>query len=190
MKISLKDIVPIHNIKLSSIIHLDPILYWLPNNKFRTGISIDWDVYLPSKGINLQRPFVWTLNQKQEFIKSVLKGIQILPMLAVKYTDDSKKERNSIYKIIDGKQRFSTLIDFASGKFHLDIEINGENKKVFIDDLDDKARYKIDHYTPEFIIHYEYQDTKLTDEQLITLFESVNFSGTPQDIEHLNNLKK
>ena len=33
--------------------------------------DIDWDVYLPTKGKNLQRGFVWTLEQKRELILSV-----------------------------------------------------------------------------------------------------------------------
>jgi len=37
--------------------------------------TLDFDVYLPSIGKNLQRPFVWTLEQKQALILSVLKGM-------------------------------------------------------------------------------------------------------------------
>ena len=29
------------------------------------NITIDWDVYLPSKNMNLQRGFVWTLEHNQ-----------------------------------------------------------------------------------------------------------------------------
>ena len=35
------------------------------------NITMDWDVYLPTKNLNLQRPFVWTLNQKRELIYSL-----------------------------------------------------------------------------------------------------------------------
>jgi hypothetical protein len=41
------------------------------------GYTVDFDVYLPSKGKNLQRPFCWTLEQKRELILSVLKGVHI-----------------------------------------------------------------------------------------------------------------
>jgi len=36
--------------------------------------DIDWDVFLPTKGMNLQRGFVWTLEQKRELIYSVFMG--------------------------------------------------------------------------------------------------------------------
>ena len=44
------------------------------------NITIDWDVYLPTKQMNLQRPLVWTLEQKQELIYSIFKGIQLPPI--------------------------------------------------------------------------------------------------------------
>jgi hypothetical protein len=34
--------------------------------------KIDFDVYLPTKGINLQREKVWSLLQKRELIMSIL----------------------------------------------------------------------------------------------------------------------
>ena len=40
--------------------------------------NLDFDVFLPSIGKNLQRELCWTLHQKQELIMSVLKEIQIL----------------------------------------------------------------------------------------------------------------
>ena len=39
--------------------------------------NIDWNVYLPTKGKNLQRDFVWTLEQKRELINSMLIGRHI-----------------------------------------------------------------------------------------------------------------
>jgi hypothetical protein len=39
-------------------------------------------------------------------------------------------------------------------------------------------------------VAYEYHDALISDEWKIAWFEMINFAGTPQDIEHLNNLKK
>ena len=36
------------------------------------GYDIDFDIFLETKGHNLQRPLCWTLNQKQELIFSIL----------------------------------------------------------------------------------------------------------------------
>ena len=46
----------------------------------RNHYDLDFDVFLPSKGKNLQRPFCWTLDQKQELIMSLLKGVSISTM--------------------------------------------------------------------------------------------------------------
>src|ERR1700749_4632753 len=69
---------------------------------------LDWDVYLPTKGKNLQRPFVWTLKQKQALILSILKGIKV-PSISV-IIKDNNKNKAIIFKIIDGKQRLSSMI--------------------------------------------------------------------------------
>lgn len=48
-------------------------------------IAVDYDVYLPTKRMNLQRPLVWTLEQKQELIISVLKGIDLASISIIIY---------------------------------------------------------------------------------------------------------
>ena len=44
--------------------------------------DIDWDVYLPSYGFNLQRPFVWTVEQNRELIMSILRE-NFIPKISV-----------------------------------------------------------------------------------------------------------
>jgi len=44
--------------------------------------NIDWDVYLPSKGKNLQRNFVWAIEQKRELIWSILIK-RLIPRMAM-----------------------------------------------------------------------------------------------------------
>jgi len=139
---------------------------------------IDFDVYLPTKEKNLQRPLVWTQLQKEQLILSILKDIRI-PAITVVVRE------HKFYKIIDGKQRLSTLMSFIRGEFS--IHYNGEN--YFIQDLDEWAGYAVNHYAVIGDIYYEYDDMLMTDDELIDLYEMINFVGTPQDIEHLNNLK-
>ena len=45
---------------------------FLVSEKYET--SVDFEVFLPSKGFNLQRPYVWTIHQQEEFIWSCLFG--------------------------------------------------------------------------------------------------------------------
>lgn len=80
--------------------------------KYRLNGKIDFDVYLPSKGFNLQRDLVWTIKQKQEIIWSILMKRHI-PRMAILYTIEDK------FQIIDGKQRLSAMLDFYDNKFQL-----------------------------------------------------------------------
>lgn len=150
------------------------------------GIKLDFDVYLPTKGMNLQRPLVWTLFQKQQLILSALKGIQLPPIQFILFTDDRSPDKTQVYQIIDGKQRLTTLISFYRGEF----PIIWEGKEYFFKDLDEWAARRISHMTLDSDRVYAYPDDDLSDNQKIAWFEMINFAGTAQDVEHLNNLKK
>lgn len=144
--------------------------------------KLDFDVWLPSKGMYLQRGLVWTLEQKQEFIISMLKGIKVPAICAVQIKDGDVQE----FQIIDGKQRLTTAIGFAKGEF----PIIWEGQQYYFADLERAAQSEIsgDHYF-KWDIAYHYPDSPVTDEQKIEWFEQINFTGTPQDVEHLNKLK-
>ena len=153
--------------------------------KYPDEYIVDFDVYLPTKGKNLQRPFVWTLFQKQELIMSMLKEIKLTPMAIIQYKDEDKNDDVRIYKVIDGKQRLSTILSFARGEFP--IEVKGIS--YTINDFDDWARNAILNHWVLADVGYEYTSTPISDDNKIKWFELINFAGTPQDIEHLNNLK-
>lgn len=146
------------------------------------NITIDWNVYLPTKGMNLQRDFVWTLEQKRELIYSIFKGIQLPPISIIQYRD---KTKNVTYKIIDGKQRLSTIISFVKNEF----SIIWNNKEYFFDDLDHRIQGEfLFHGTIRSNIGYEYDDDPISDDDKIKWFNLINFAGTPQDKEHMNKL--
>jgi len=146
--------------------------------------KLDFDVYLPSKKMNLQRPLVWTLQQKQELIYSILKEIYIPPITAVQHTeDDNKKIR--ILKIIDGKQRLTTVIAFYRGEF----SIEHDGKQYHFDDLANQAKRLVENCF-RFDVGYSYYDNPVTDEQLVSWFQMINFAGTPQDKEHMDKLNR
>ena len=73
-------------------------------------LTFDFDVYLPSKTMNLQRPLVWTQAQKEALIESIIVKRFIPPISAI-YTDES------VYQVIDGKQRLTTLIAYLNNEF-------------------------------------------------------------------------
>jgi hypothetical protein len=145
--------------------------------------ELDFDVYLPSKKMNLQRPLVWDTKQKKSLIESIMKGIYIPSITVIQHENEGDKKR--ILRIIDGKQRLTTVISFYNGEFGIDFG----GKEWFFNDLSDQAKRLVDDCF-RVDIGYSYYDKPITDEWMIKWFEMINFAGTPQDIEHLNNLKK
>jgi uncharacterized protein with ParB-like and HNH nuclease domain len=150
---------------------------------FRHDVSIDFDVFLPSINKNLQRGNVWTLQQKQELIRSIILGRNInLPTVIIQVDANSKRT----IEVIDGKQRISAIIDFLDGKFEVDGNFYNDfnlnlpkypNANCFKTNLSIKMN-----------VYYSYPEDLITDQQKIELFKMLNFSGTPQDEEHLKFL--
>ena len=148
----------------------------------RYGRTFDFDVHLPSKGICLQRPFVWTLHQKQQLILSILKQNHIQnPTVVIYESEDHKKT----YKVIDGKQRLNAMITFCQDGFPLNVD--GED--YLYSELPKEVQRVIDMHDVYFDVAYEYFDDMIPDEVKINWFERINFLGTVQDIEHLNRLR-
>jgi uncharacterized protein with ParB-like and HNH nuclease domain len=149
---------------------------------FAEDCTIDFDVYLPTKGINLQRDYVWTIEQKRELIWSILIGRNIPRMAMINIiTEDSGT--NGVYQVIDGKQRLSTMIAFYKGEFGLIIDtIN-----YFYKDLPEDYQREIAKFMfPYYIVNDP--SNKITDEDKISWFKFINFAGTPQDAKHLRSL--
>lgn len=150
------------------------------------GYELDFDVWLESKQQNLQRPLVWTLIQKQQLILTILRDMKLPNFVVVQICKDDRNDR--LLKVIDGKQRFNAVFDYFDGKYPIVVN----DAEYYFDDLDEDAQRQIKFYSPRFDVHYHYEyDVKemITDDIMIDIFERVNFLGTPQDIEHLNNLK-
>ncbi len=147
---------------------------------FSKHCNLDFDVYLPTKDRNLQRGFVWTIDQKRELMWSILINRHI-PRMAILNILSNKEE---IYQVIDGKQRLSTMIDFYRGKFDLMIE----GQSYYFKDLPQDYQKVIGGYMcPYYIVNENYENT-YNDEDKINWFRYINFAGTPQDAKHLQAL--
>ena len=158
---------------------LESMSYLLKHNEY---YSFDFDVYLPTKGFNLQRDFVWDLYQKQEFILSILKQIEIPSVSLIAHGDVGQKK---IFQVVDGKQRISTFISFLNNEFP--INVNGVEYKFI--DFDNESRNILERFYFNANIIYSYDDALISDDEKIAFFELCSFSGTPQDVEHLKKLK-
>ena len=135
--------------------------------------DFDVDVYLPSRGMNLQRPLVWTVDQKRSLIESVVIRRYIPPICVIQLMNDT-------YQVIDGKQRLSAFIEYVQGGF-------------------DFCGYKCDDLPKEYLTQIkrhsvcayrlvEYDDALISDDDKIEWFQWINFAGTPQDSQHMKNL--
>lgn len=138
---------------------------------------LDFDVYLPKFKKNLQRDYCWNLDQKRELIWSVLMKRHI-PRISLLNTIED------IYQVIDGKQRLSTMISFYKNEFPLEID----GIPYFYDDLPEEYQNAYSGYMIPLEVVNEESHSKATDFDKIDWFKYINFAGTPQDKEHLDNL--
>lgn len=147
----------------------------------------DFDVYMPTYGINLQRPYVWELFQQREFIMSILLEKPIDSLVVVQEIKDYTNQDDQVNLVIDGKQRLMTIQKFVHNEFS--IIING--REVYWKDFDKESRmyFKSRANTLSANVYYSYPDCKVTDEMLVILFNFYNFAGTTQTEEHKNKLQ-
>jgi hypothetical protein len=147
-------------------------------------LPLDFDVFLPSIGKNLQRECVWTLDQKRELIWSMLLGRHI-PHCAVMNCFDKTEHNKEVYLIIDGKQRLTTIFDFIDNKF----TIVNDGEEYLFSQLPEEYQIEINKFFFRYYIVNEQYPNQITDDMKISWFKFINFAGTPQDKEHLENLK-
>lgn len=150
------------------------------NGHYENGV-VDFDVFLPTKGMNLQRELCWNLKQKQELILSILKENPIPKISIMVYRDGNGFTTTSL-QVIDGKQRINAYIDFVNNKFPLE---SGHYYK----DLGDDCKRCILLFRTTCDEASAYFGDRISDEDKIGWFEQINFAGIPQDEQHLKNLK-
>lgn len=99
-------------------------------------------------------------------------------------TDGNQK----LYKVVDGKQRLSTMLDFLDGNF----PILHEDEEYYFADLDVIAQRKISLYS--IVADVVYDDDAVDDvnviikeDWIIQWFKHINFLGTPMDKAHLDS---
>ena len=125
-----------------------------------------------------QRDLVWTLEQKQDLILSILYGNPIGDFLIKRENDKTKGEIMVYWTIIDGQQRINTLKEFVEGKFCL------KNGDYFTDLLYWDAR--------EFLFNYKINASVvqyITYEQEIELYLAKNIGGTAHTKEEIDKAR-
>lgn len=107
-----------------------------------------------------QRGLVWTPEQKEELISSVVEWI---PINAI-YWNEYNTVRS--YEVIDGKQRLTTIFDYCKNGFKW--------KGYYYSELPEVYRAIIESFSVSV-----YQTNYETTESCEKLFNRINFTGTP-----------
>ena len=147
----------------------------------------DFDVYMPTYGINLQRGYVWEHFQQNEYIFSILFEKPLEPVIVIQHIFDFDRRDDSINYVIDGKQRLMTIQKFIRNEFPIILNDNEVYYKDFDSNLQHLFRNRVNYLTA--VIYYSYPDIPITDNMKIQLFNFYNFSGTPQTEEHKKKLQ-
>lgn len=151
-----------------------------------SDIEFDFDVYLPSIGKNLQRPLCWTIEQKRALVLSVLRNQKLNPITVARIEEAGRSGgRGFWFKVIDGKQRLTTLFSFMYDEFS--IEVDGV--EYLFSELPEDCKNQIRFYNLTWDVHYHYDDAPISDQTIIDIFEDCNFLGTPVEVEHLKTLR-
>ena len=167
------------------------------NNRF--GNMIDWNGHIIEKSIingqllnfylkneegniNLspeyQRDFVWTLEQKQEYIMALLKSrAEIRPVFIQEFDGENEK-----FEVVDGKQRLSSIFGFINDEFPL------EDGTLF-SQLSEEDVKKILRFNVEYTRFISFSD-KIPHDFKLELFLEINAKGTEMSKEQINKVKK
>ena len=138
-------------------------------------VKFDMDVYLPTRGINLQRGYIWTKIQKRSLIESILIRRHIPPISAI-YND------SNVYEVIDGKQRLGAILDFIDNKFTYCEYVYSELPEAYYKQFN-RFQVRVNRLLPP-------PGIPITDQEKIEWFRFINFAGTPQDLKHFAKLAK
>lgn len=127
-----------------------------------------------------QRRSVWSQQFKDYFVDTVLLNY---PAPALFLYEDIAVDGRSIYHVVDGKQRLTTLFDFITGAFPVSDESgSAQLRGKYFTSLDDSVKKAFWGY--QFLVEYVPTD----DEKVINaIFDRINRNVaklTPQELRH------
>lgn len=128
-----------------------------------------------------QRPACWTLEDKQNLIKSICNYVDcgkiLIRLRSLKESRQLHKDGQmpSFRDVVDGKQRLIALAEFYHCGFP---DFNGD----YYDDWSNSAQRK---FRDSRAITYTELPENSSDESVLRQFLKMNFSGVPQSKEHL-----
>lgn len=122
-----------------------------------------------------QRGSVWTQEQKEQLIISMLHGLPIGSFYVNEWWSDDEEKRAKIdHVLFDGQQRFTAILDFLTGKF----PITFEGKQYYVTDLSFQEWLTLKRY-PISIVYSYIEDWN----DLIDYYVLINKGGTAHTLE-------
>lgn len=147
-----------------------------------------WTFLYRLASINLnpdyQRWEIWTLQDKQKLIQSIMEWRDIWKFTFYAYDHEDYIKNNRYQKeVIDGKQRLSTIRDFITGQFQYKwkyyFEFTQTEKNIF------KS-----HMISTWELRARHSWGKITKKDILKAFLLLNTAGTPVDTKVLENAQK
>lgn len=152
-------------------------------------LDLNWNPFVygkDGKKIYFQRPFVWTLEDKQNLIDSIYQRIDCGRILIrkrswneVKKMADAGEKELFWNDIIDGKQRLNAVGGFIRGEYP-------DSQGNYYNDLSFYAQHEL---TGHQLFGYSEMPDESSDESVIRQFLKLNFCGVPQSREHIEFVK-
>lgn len=133
--------------------------------------GIDFDV-------DYQRGYVWNQEDKEALIESIFNGCDIGKFVLVRRPYNVKDDV-PLYEILDGKQRFSTLLDFVEDRITY--------KGVKFSEMSFKDRHTIESVQCSYA---KVEADQYSKKQILELFYRLNRHGKVMDTAHLEKVKK
>lgn len=134
---------------------------------------------------------VWSEDKKSFLIDSILKNYPMPPIFLHQQIDGETGA--TIYNIIDGKQRLSSILQFINDELELppdyDVGAFGDtrlNSKKFSDLKDDLQEFKMQFW--RYVLSVEYIETENLD-VINNVFDRLNRNGEPLEAQELRNAK-
>lgn len=122
-----------------------------------------------------QRGYVWTLEDKQRLIESVMAERNIGSLLFVQY---GYEKFGGKLEVLDGKQRLNALVEFYTGRYTY--------RGKFYHQLSRIDRTRFEHLR----VAYAYLDgERMSRAELLEMFLEMNVAGVPQTDEHLDKVR-
>lgn len=151
-----------------------------PNNQY-----VSW--FLDQKDyerLNLNPPFqrrsVWSLDYKKAFIDTIIRNYPTQAIFIEAYTPDSGRTE---YRVLDGKQRITSIIEFCEDGFETPASLDDLNLGgLYFTDLDSETQRKIMQY----VINVE-QLPGATDAELTEIFNRLNKNVQKLNKQELRN---